>query len=213
MIKTTGKVSLALVVVLATTTMGLSAATMPPIAGDSAGLSDIRHTLSLQAPNWKLYWAQRDGSHVAYYVDPDPVLGDEQPGGRDDFTRMALTLWQDASEYWASLPPSNEEGTCIIVLTSASEAMTTEGRAVEIVRLEAFYGFAQTDILEALRVESFRDMGDRQFLPWLLGEFPSFGYAPDSPGCPDDVVSEESAAWQVDYVRKMVTESWADRYD
>ena len=209
--KRIGKAGIILAAVLATTIPGLSSATMPPIAGGSAEFSDIRDTLSLQAPNWKLYWAHRDGSHVAYYVGPDPVLGDEQPGGQDDFTRMALTLWQDAAECWASLPPSDEEGTCIITLTSAAKAMTTAGRTVEIVRLEAFYGTAQTDILEALRAEPFRDMGDRQFLSWWFSEFPSFGYTPDSPGCPDDNLSEEAAAWHTDYVRKMVMESLAER--
>ena len=209
--KRIGRVRIVLAAVLVTTIIALSSATVPRIAGGSAEFSGIRDTLALQAPNWRLYWAQRDGCDVAYCVDPDPGLGDEHPGGRDGFARMALTLWQDAAEYWASLPPSDEDGTCIITLTSAAKAMTTAGRTVEIVQLEAFYGAAQTDILEALRAEPFRDMGDRQFLSWWFSEFPSFGYTPDSPGCPDDNLSEEAAAWHTDYVRKMVMESLAER--
>ena len=180
----------ALLAVLLTSTVltGVS-----PSMGASDELSSARESLAREAPNWKLYWAQREGHRVSYYVSSDPILYDSDPGGRGDFLRMTLTLWEDASEYWASLPPYGQMGTCTIALTRAADAMTTDGTTTEIIRVNQFIGAAQADIEEAMSVNGYRDMGDREFLSWLREEFPSCQYSPHRTGSLDDVLSEGNA--------------------
>ena len=184
----TGIVVVLFAVLLSTVLTGVS-----PSTGESDEFSWARESLAREAPNWKLYWAQREGPRVVYYVSSDPILYDSGPGGQDDFVRMVLTLWEDADQHWASLPPGNEMGTCSIALTRAGDAMTTDGMMAEILRVNQFIGAAQADIEEAMSVNGYRDMGDREFLSWLREEFPSCQYSPHRTGSLDDVLSEGNA--------------------
>ena len=173
--------------------------------------STLREELEQRVPNWRLYWAQREGVDVVYLVDSDPVLQDDDPGGDDDFVRMVLALWEDAAEHWASLSPSDEMGTCTIGLARTSPAMTIDGGSTEIVRINVFIGAAQADILDAMRNETCRDMADRRFTSWLTREFVSFVYNPFE-AHQDDVIAEENAQLYWAHVQKMVRKSAKDRH-
>ena len=62
-----------------------------------------------------------------------------------------------------------------------------------------------------MRVNAYRDMGDREFLCWLREEFPSYQYSPHNPGSLDDVLSEGSADSYVGIVQNRVKASVAER--
>ena len=184
------------------------------LSGVPAGSSDeesstLRGRLEGEAPNWQLYWADRQGSDVVYYVEPVPRLADHDPGGRDDFLRLILILWEDAARYWESLPPSGDIGTCTVALVWTVEAMSSGGEATEIMLFEAMIGAAQVDVMEALSVGDYRDMGDNRFSRWLLDEFPSFECSQSLAG-KDQVLGKRSARSYVEYVQNAVKDSVAD---
>ena len=56
---------------------------------------------------------------------------------------MVRILWEDALQYWRSLPSSGEMGTCTIALTAPAEMMTVGGEWIEIVRVQQYIGAAQ----------------------------------------------------------------------
>ena len=187
---------------------------VPSLVPDAVGRDEFaatRKALAEEAPNWKLYCAEREGAHVVYYVHADPVLSDEDPEGRDDYGRMTLTLWSDASEYWASLPPSDDTGTCIIVLSWAGKAITTDGNPVEIVRISQLMGAAQADIAQAMHGQTYDGMGDREFVRWFLQSFPSAVYSPEARGESDSVLCDHTAQLYEGIVREKLAAAAAVR--
>ena len=132
------------------------------------------------SPNMVLWNEHHEGSDSTYWLAWE-ALNDDEPGGKDDFSRTMYMIWEDSARYFTSIGPvtSEEEqweqvGTCTVVLIAAWDVVTWDHEPSTVVVQVVYLSMNQFRVNQVLREARVDDNG----ITDLIHER-GFGYLPE----------------------------------
>ena len=142
--------------------------------------SSLAGRIAEVSPNMVLWNEHHEGSDSTYWLAWE-ALNDDEPGGKDDFSRTMYMIWEDSARYFTSIGPvtSEEEqweqvGTCTVVLIAAWDVVTWDHEPSTVVVQVVYLSMNQFRVNQVLREARVDDNG----ITDLIHER-GFGYLPE----------------------------------